>query len=276
MESIKKKKQLSNSIVLSLLIGGLISPMSEAQLPVKQTIPRSFQQCSAGDAPRSELDHFCPRLEGVHLEGCCPPLFKEPPLQCRYAVYLARGQIYLGQTSYQSCENGQTVSKACCRIMQRGCYDQEVILPFKPRLLHRNSRYRQSQRPLQVCRLRPCPLRPCLLRRRQLLDQSRHQLLHQSPPPLHPSQHPAPRQVLIQWGLKLKLFQAHDCRSCWRLILFDTFITKRALRNVWSILGSCGIFMPCQEVLTYLHLYQQMKSIKCARCADWRPDFWST
>lgn len=136
----KTPKRNSACVGWSLLILFLAVTTAKAQLPVKQTVPRTFQQCSSGDAPRSELDHFCPRLEGVHLEGCCPPLFKEPPLQCRYAVYLDRGQIYLGQTAYQSCENGQTVSKPCCRIMQRGCYDQEVILPFKPRLLHRNNR----------------------------------------------------------------------------------------------------------------------------------------
>lgn len=130
-----------NWIFLSLLWTLQVRDLQaqNTSLPSPKTINRNFQQCTNTAAPRSELDHFCPRLEGVHLEGCCPPLFKEPPLQCRYAVYLSRGQLYLTNSSYTVCQNGQNVSIPCCTVAQRGCYRDPVTLPFKPRLLYRNN-----------------------------------------------------------------------------------------------------------------------------------------
>ncbi|MBX2986975.1 MAG: hypothetical protein KF802_03670 [Bdellovibrionaceae bacterium] len=98
---------------------------------------RTFQQCDAKEPGRTELDHFCPRVEGVHLEGCCPPLFKDPPIQCKYAVPVERGQAYLAKSSYTVCQGGTEVSVPCCQIRQRGCSRDPVTLPFKQRLLFR-------------------------------------------------------------------------------------------------------------------------------------------
>ncbi len=99
----------------------------------------SFKQCQATDNPRSELDTFCPRVEGVHPEGCCPQLFKQPPLQCYYSIVVNRGQAYLANSSYTTCQGGENVRVSCCVVRQRTCYRDLKQLPFLPRLLHRNN-----------------------------------------------------------------------------------------------------------------------------------------
>lgn len=96
-----------------------------------------FNQCSTSAAPRTALDHFCPRVEGIHPDGCCPQVFKKPPLQCKYAVYLSRGQAFLANSSYTQCQNGANVTINCCEVHQRGCYRDLKTLDFLPRLLHR-------------------------------------------------------------------------------------------------------------------------------------------
>ena len=111
-----------------MLIGGAV----EAQL-------RSFNQCLRSDPGRVELDNLCPRLEGVHLEGCCPPLRKSAPLQCKYVVTQSQGQLYLTQSSYTTCQNGQNISVSCCTVVQRSCTVSPVTLNYIPRLLHRRN-----------------------------------------------------------------------------------------------------------------------------------------
>lgn len=98
---------------------------------------RNFQSCSRAEPGRTELDNLCPRLEGVHLEGCCPPLQRNPPLQCRYHIVRQRGQQYLAQSAYTICQNGMNVNVPCCGVMQRACVEQPVTLNYIPRLIHR-------------------------------------------------------------------------------------------------------------------------------------------
>jgi hypothetical protein len=101
-----------------------------------RVVPRNFQQCKPNER-RNDLDHFCPRAEGAHLDGCCPPLFKEPPLKCRYAINDPSGQPVLVNSSYTTCENGQNVSVNCCILSVQACSRERVVLDFKPRLLNR-------------------------------------------------------------------------------------------------------------------------------------------
>ena len=117
--------------MISFMIAFVLSSVTFAQTS-------TFSQCSEKAAPRTELDGFCPRIEGIHPAGCCPQLFKQPPLQCFYAIYKERGQAYLADSSYTVCENGTNVQKPCCRVQQRACVEQKIQLPFLPRLLHRN------------------------------------------------------------------------------------------------------------------------------------------
>lgn len=100
---------------------------------------RNFMQCEGDAAPRSELDHFCPRIEGIHLEGCCPPLFKQPPLKCSYHVVVSRGQPFIGQSAYNACVDGKDVSIPCCSLQQRDCSRDKVVKDFFPRLLNRKN-----------------------------------------------------------------------------------------------------------------------------------------
>lgn len=102
------------------------------------SLAEDFKQCTTKDASRSELDHFCPRLEGIHPKGCCPPLQKEPPLKCSYAIYDSRGQPKLVNSTYTSCENGSDVEHTCCMEIQVGCYKDRIDLDFIPRLLYRS------------------------------------------------------------------------------------------------------------------------------------------
>lgn len=98
---------------------------------------RSFQSCSRAEPGRTELDNLCPRLEGVHLEGCCPPLRSNTTLQCRYHIVRERGQQYLAQSSYTVCQNNMNVNIPCCAVMRRTCVDAPVTLNYIPRLIHR-------------------------------------------------------------------------------------------------------------------------------------------
>lgn len=122
-----------------LILAGLASPYASAQVPSPPRTANSFKQCSAVSAPRSETDHFCPRMEGIHLEGCCPQLFKSPPLHCPYHVVVRRGQPFLRDSSYVTCEGGVDVSHPCCVLDQRDCSKDKVSLNFYPRLIHRTS-----------------------------------------------------------------------------------------------------------------------------------------
>lgn len=107
---------------------------------------RSFPSCSAWQG-RVDLDGFCPRMEGVHLEGCCPPIEKRPGLSCNYHIVKARGQAFLGNSSYNACVGGQNVAIPCCEIQQRACFVSPVNLTFIPQLIGRNNQ----------CCFEPCP-----------------------------------------------------------------------------------------------------------------------
>lgn len=98
---------------------------------------RTFEICAPAEAGRTELDNFCPRIEGVHLPKCCPPLFKNPPLQCHYQIVHSRGQEVLVNSSYNVCSGGVDTRVNCCRRSQSACYTDPVTLSFLPRLIHR-------------------------------------------------------------------------------------------------------------------------------------------
>lgn len=98
----------------------------------------SFNSCLPSAPPRTELDHFCPRIEGIHLEGCCPPIFSSA-IQCEYSIPVANGQAYLAVSSYLTCENGANVSHSCCGVFRRSCVREPVTLNFRPRLLNRDA-----------------------------------------------------------------------------------------------------------------------------------------
>lgn len=99
-----------------------------------------FGSCKSTDAARDLLDNFCPRLEGTHLDGCCPPLEKRPPMQCYYHIFQASGQPIRVNSEYTTCVNGTNVRVPCCRTETAGCYTDPVVIPFVPRLLYRNTK----------------------------------------------------------------------------------------------------------------------------------------
>lgn len=99
---------------------------------------RSYPTCSAWDN-RIDLDNFCPRMEGVHLPNCCPPLIKMSALTCDYQIVKDRGQPFLANSSYTTCENNANVTKPCCTTATRACYTDPVSLKFLPRLINRQA-----------------------------------------------------------------------------------------------------------------------------------------
>ncbi|NUN05293.1 MAG: hypothetical protein HUU57_05990 [Bdellovibrio sp.] len=84
------------------------------------------------------MDNFCPRIEGVHLEGCCPPLEKRPSMQCTYHVVASQGQAFWGNSTSTQCVGGANTTVPCCRLMHRGCYKDPQTLNFVSRLIGRN------------------------------------------------------------------------------------------------------------------------------------------
>ncbi|HND85016.1 MAG TPA: hypothetical protein PLU50_04375, partial [Pseudobdellovibrionaceae bacterium] len=99
----------------------------------------TYQQCPAGQNERTELDNVCPRLEGKHLPGCCPPLFGANPMTCNYYIVKQGGQAVRVNSSYLTCENGQNVSHECCATVYNDCFEQPVQLQYRPRLISRNN-----------------------------------------------------------------------------------------------------------------------------------------
>ena len=99
----------------------------------------TYNNCPSNVAGRTELDNVCPRLEGIHPEGCCPQIFKNPPLTCNYHVVLNRGQAFLANSSYLSCQNGVTVSNSCCVMRYRACFVEPITKSYRPRLLYRQN-----------------------------------------------------------------------------------------------------------------------------------------
>ena len=68
-----------------------------------------------------EKYNFCPRIEGQHPKGCCPAI-KGSRKQCYYAEYRTRGREILINSSYQICENDQSVTVPCCYVTYSSCY----------------------------------------------------------------------------------------------------------------------------------------------------------
>lgn len=103
-----------------------------------QSQGRTFETCSGDFVPRVDLDNFCPRLEGVHLEGCCPPLEKRPAMQCTYHIVVSNGQAFWANSTSTQCIGGVDTAVPCCRLMHRGCYKDPQTLSFVSRLIGRD------------------------------------------------------------------------------------------------------------------------------------------
>lgn len=100
---------------------------------------RSYPNCAATAQGRVDLDNFCPRLEGVHLPNCCPPLMKTAGLTCNYQIVQNNGQPILVNSSFTRCENGKNVSVTCCTVSTQACFSDPVSLKFIPRLINRQA-----------------------------------------------------------------------------------------------------------------------------------------
>lgn len=99
---------------------------------------KTYQSCPLAQSERTELDNMCPRVEGKHLDGCCPPLFKSQSMNCTYYVVKTAGQQFMVNSSYTICQNGVNVAIPCCAIATSDCSDQRVDLQYLPRLISRN------------------------------------------------------------------------------------------------------------------------------------------
>lgn len=109
---------------------------------------------------RTPLDNFCPRLEGVHLQGCCPPV-TGVSTKCYYET---PGVYYTYQRSSETVANPQyndpnnpdvmtsctTSVSACCEQISHGCFI-DITKQFIPRLItdHTNKN--------NTCRFESCP-----------------------------------------------------------------------------------------------------------------------
>ena len=96
-----------------------------------------------------EKNTFCPRIEGQHPEGCCPPI-SGPSKMCYYAAYNAAGQGVLVNSHYYTCENDVNVRQNCCRRSSQACYEDRREKRFISFLVY------QWKSP-QGCCLLDCP-----------------------------------------------------------------------------------------------------------------------
>lgn len=115
-------------LILSLMF--LVTSAAEA---------RTYLDCpgSGASSQRAALDVFCPRLEGAHLEGCCPPVHKSEPLVCTY--YKNSQQQVMNNSSYTMCVEGQNRVVACCESQTMPCADEVIRKDFIPRLINRSN-----------------------------------------------------------------------------------------------------------------------------------------
>ncbi|MEZ4873701.1 MAG: hypothetical protein R2827_15960 [Bdellovibrionales bacterium] len=100
-----------------------------------------YNSCSGSDDHRNTLDDLCPRMEGTELAGCCPQVFRTPPLQCQYRIVeRIYGDRYYN-SSYTVCEEDQNVTVSCCRKTNysRECSRDPINKQFYPRLIHRRN-----------------------------------------------------------------------------------------------------------------------------------------
>jgi hypothetical protein len=101
---------------------------------------RTYQSCSGSTdkTQRKELDVFCPRVEGAHPKGCCPPIYRtEQPLTCRY--YVGSTKPASVESSYTVCEDNRNVVISCCGAGSRPCANNVINKPFFPRLINRDN-----------------------------------------------------------------------------------------------------------------------------------------
>jgi len=84
---------------------------------------------------REDLDNFCPRLEGVTLDRCCPNVVQQAPQICSYSIVENRGQATLVNSNYTTCQNNRNVTVNCCRISQTACFRDQQDLPFLGRAI---------------------------------------------------------------------------------------------------------------------------------------------
>lgn len=119
---------------------------------------KTYPSCKSNEG-RVDLEGFCPRVEGVTLPKCCPPLEKKPGVVCNYQIIKDRGQAVLSNSTYQVCEGGVQKQYPCCRISQRACYTNPVSLNFVSRLIHRdNSCCFETCPPASYWRAQPNPI----------------------------------------------------------------------------------------------------------------------
>lgn len=98
---------------------------------------RSYNACTGANVRRTELDNFCPRLEGQHPADCCPPLFKGTEKSCEYYVVKKEGQPYYVTGSATVCSNGENVQVECCFVAKQDCYEDLLEIKFSQRLIYR-------------------------------------------------------------------------------------------------------------------------------------------
>lgn len=104
-----------------------------------QTFSREFKRCDIKEPGRTELDNVCPRLEGIHPQGCCPQVFDKNKLTCNYHIVKERGQPILANSQYTVCENGDNKTVQCCAPRFKACYIEPITRPYRPRLIHRSN-----------------------------------------------------------------------------------------------------------------------------------------
>jgi hypothetical protein len=111
-----------------ILFGGL---SAQAQV-------RTYNACTGADSQRADLDTFCPRLEGVHTQGCCPPIFNyQSPLLCQY--YRGSSEVVQQDSTFIRCNSNTNQNEivACCASYTQSCGADEITVNFYPRLINR-------------------------------------------------------------------------------------------------------------------------------------------
>lgn len=133
----------SDVYVLIVLAAFLLPIVFMSQLALAETV--NYPRCKKF-GPLGDEENFCPRIEGMHPEGCCPPI-QDKKLKCYYARYRSRGQVVVVNSSYTRCtDDGETEKVNCCRLSYQACYDQKKIRTFVSFL-----NYRRDQNPKGCC-----------------------------------------------------------------------------------------------------------------------------
>lgn len=96
----------------------------------------NFPTCSKySELPEQET--FCGRTEGVHPQGCCPPIQKAP-IKCYYANLISNGQSVLKSSTSTQCVENKNVTTKCCRRSTKPCYKDPIERDFIPFLNNRS------------------------------------------------------------------------------------------------------------------------------------------